>query len=712
MNRMISPLSAIMFSIFCALPQVAGAQDENVEESGVDGLNVQVITQWVGGGDGGYLPIRIRLVNTGEPRVLTFRLEPATKKEKLPIVRKTIRAERNASLPITLRVPLVGGGTAAVLKVLDENGDEIESLFRRIDLPPRDTYNTYSPAVLVVSDVPVNATQLERAVHSLAVQNLGHPAHHFAHHPGQNRGMRHGNVSPALLPESWIDFTALDIVVIDLDELQRLSTSRRTAILQWVECGGTLIVRNVGEQAPKSVRLNRALQLKDNATSTDDPAGASEWKPAELPEREAARSVNIAALTQRTIIRGAGQLRPPVTPRDIDIRNQVFERFSWPRRGDAFYKRQEKLGTVVAFRNDPFTGTTRDWLWVLKSLKPAHYQWPARHGMSARRDTGEFLNFLIPGVKGVPVYAFLFLMTVFTLIIGPLNYLLLWKRKQLFLLVLTIPLVAFVTSLSLFGYSAVSHGFAVKSRVRSLTVLDQREQNAVTVSRIALFAGLAPSGGLEFPADTAVYPVWPHSNEFETGVVDWSESQVLQSGWLRSRTRTQFLTTRHHKERGRLEVHLDDDAKKTVANGFESDIVSLLITDRDGDVYFVNQLAAGQSAEVKPAAGREIRAFGRQITEQKPIPPDNVSEYRDSSIFSIRRRVYRHRFSFGRQNTNVAFAGSLMEQQFAQIVDIGNGKYTLPPNSYVAILSSNPRVDLGLDNAEAVDGFHLLVGKY
>ena len=67
---------------------------------------------------------------------------------------------------------------------------------------------------------------------------------------------------------------------------------------------------------------------------------------------------------------------------------------------------------------------------------------------------------------------------------------------------------------------------------RSLTVLDQRNRTAVTMARLALFAGLAPPGGMRFSPETAVFPVIPTTNEPTGGYVDWTQTQNLASGWL------------------------------------------------------------------------------------------------------------------------------------------------------------------------------------
>ena len=98
-----------------------------------------------------------------------------------------------------------------------------------------------------------------------------------------------------------------------------------------------------------------------------------------------------------------------------------------------------------------------------------------------------------PGIGGVPVYGFMVLITGFAVLIGPVNYFYLQRKRLLWLLLVTVPVTALVTSVLLVGYSIASHGFSVRSRIRSLTVLDQKSHSAVTVARLALFAGVAPS---------------------------------------------------------------------------------------------------------------------------------------------------------------------------------------------------------------------------
>ena len=86
----------------------------------------------------------------------------------------------------------------------------------------------------------------------------------------------------------------------------------------------------------------------------------------------------------------------------------------------------------------------------------------------------------------------------------------------------TVPATALATSVLLVGYSVAAHGFSIRSRIRSLTVLDQGSHSAVTMARLALFAGVAPARGMQFSPETAVYPVFPPTTEpGVTGMADW-----------------------------------------------------------------------------------------------------------------------------------------------------------------------------------------------
>ena len=247
------------------------------------------------------------------------------------------------------------------------------------------------------------------------------------------------------LPDSWIDFSGLDFVAISRDDLADLKPSVRSAVLKWVHCGGNLIVHSVGKTSKDREALERLLELNEIAA-----VGAS-WTESRVGNT------------------------------------------AWP-----FATRQLMLGLVCA---DPegFPVSPAEWAALLSTVGVPRSSWTQRHGVVPDLGTEEFFNFMNPGIGGVPVYGFMVLITAFAVLIGPVNYFYLRRKRWLWLLLVTVPAMALVTSVLLVGYSVAAHGFSIRSRIRSLTVLDQKSHSAVTVARLALFAGLAPRAACSFP---------------------------------------------------------------------------------------------------------------------------------------------------------------------------------------------------------------------
>ena len=100
-----------------------------------------------------------------------------------------------------------------------------------------------------------------------------------------------------------------------------------------------------------------------------------------------------------------------------------------------------------------------------------------------------------------PVGQFQFLVTLFAIAIGPLNYWLLKRANKLPMLLATVPIAAAGTTLLLFMYGLFADGFGVRARARTLTLLDQTQEEAVSWGRLSYYAGLAPRDGLAVPTD-------------------------------------------------------------------------------------------------------------------------------------------------------------------------------------------------------------------
>ena len=72
-----------------------------------------------------------------------------------------------------------------------------------------------------------------------------------------------------------------------------------------------------------------------------------------------------------------------------------------------------------------------------------------------------------------PARAYLSILVLFSLLIGPVNFWFLWRRRQQVLLVLTAPLISVLFIVLLAGYVVAGEGFGVHGRAVTFTMLDQ-----------------------------------------------------------------------------------------------------------------------------------------------------------------------------------------------------------------------------------------------
>ena len=161
--------------------------------------------------------------------------------------------------------------------------------------------------------------------------------------------------------------------------------------------------------------------------------------------------------------------------------------------------------------------------------------------------------------SAAPVGSFLILITAFVIVIGPVNYFLLRRKRRLYLLLVTVPLGAALVTLTLFAYALISDGLGVRVRMRSFTEIDQRAGRSVSWSRQSYYAGLAPSGGLTFPETVAVFPIEQYPAERQQGALGtqwlvWGEQQNLATGYISSRSAAQFLVVESGPSSRRLLV--------------------------------------------------------------------------------------------------------------------------------------------------------------
>ena len=173
----------------------------------------------------------------------------------------------------------------------------------------------------------------------------------------------------------------------------------------------------------------------------------------------------------------------------------------------------------------------------------------------------------------------------FSVIIGPVSFWFLWRRRQRVLLVLTAPVISIVFIVLLAGYAIAGEGFGVYGRAATFTILDETAKQAVTRAAFSMYAaGMAPSGGIRFGRDVVVLPIGTSgTGSRERLSLDLTEAQRYSSGVLQARAPTNIEQISVRTSRERLTFSRGADGI-SVVNGLDATLTHLIY--RDGDTVF------------------------------------------------------------------------------------------------------------------------------
>ena len=554
---------------------------------------------------------------------------------------------------------------------------------------------------------------------------------------------------PSDLPDRWIGYSSLDLVFISLTDLKQLTEQdpiRWEALRSWVATGPVLCVYGAADsREPFShlPALERALRVPPLARSGGENLPYRGWRvplqrnfarkdspfrndlmqrygqSAVVVQRRMGRSPNISGRTER--------------PPDPFADRRPLDK---QRMAAMFVYRSLGLGRVVALGNPQgFPGTRASWQWLFHTLHPRQpvraptevlgspsgtqrLTWMGRHGMSLMSGNVDYWNWLVPGVGLPPVTTFLVLISLFVIVIGPVNYWVLRRAKKLFLLLVTVPAGASLVTLFLLGYALFADGLGIRGRARSLTHLDQASGLAVSWSRQTYYAAIAPSRGLSFPNTSVVYQIESNISRRRNADqrardVTWGDRQVLSGGYLRSRVAGQFLVVTARPASIRLEID-ESSATPRVKNRLEKRIVGLVLRDAAGRWF-------GNGARSSVVGGAEILAFGDAIAaneEATLVPLSDIvgSELLQSAYQRQRpqepegfdRTAYNRGFNsvFYYQNEEVpTFQNSVLES-------LNRADWRLAPRSYVAVMDGEVLDSRGIAEASTEGGVHVLVGEW
>jgi hypothetical protein len=372
---------------------------------------------------------------------------------------------------------------------------------------------------------------------------------------------------------------------------------------------------------------------------------------------------------------------------------------------------------IVGIANDkPFPGKDTDWKWVLNSVPRNHWMWYQRNGFSMHRTNDDYWTFLIPGVGEAPVVSFLLLVSLFAVLIGPVNYMLLGKAQRLYLLLITVPVGAAIVTGSLFTYALLTDGLGVKLRARSFTDIDQRNGRAVSWSRQSYYAALAPSKGLSFPDDCTVFPIvhYPSRMRPTDGpeqYLAWDEGQNLTDGYLTSRTATQFMVLRATDSKEKLVVREGRAAGQSpqVTNQLKTHVHLVVLRDSRGELWLAEKLPDESEAKLSPTTDKEASDRLRKLYGANP--PQTPRGY-DPNVHNSALSIFLPNsmwYNVDPSSSQPVMASSMLEKNLALSTEAAEG---ISPGTYAAVSDASPIVPYGVPRVREEASLHMIRGRY
>lgn len=517
---------------------------------------------------------------------------------------------------------------------------------------------------------------------------------------------------PSDLPTRWIEFTGFDFIFVSLDDFAAMkeeNPSSWQAIRDLIATGPTLCVYGVGEDFARLQEVELLLDMPPNNDAEKDPYRG--WLTPQT--QKYSRHINEVQPSQNPYYYSQQAQQTPDPKTEQAMNAAEGKAPSKP----TFVWRNVDLGRVVALGpEDPFPGRPQDWGWVFNTLDSNDWMWRQRHGLSLNRRNFDYWNFLVPGVGLAPVNTFLILISLFVVVIGPLNYWFLVRHGRLYLLLVTVPAGALAVTMSLFTFALLTEGLGTKARVRSYTEIDQRRGRSVSWSRQSYYAALTPSRGFNFPKTAAVYPIETQPAEQPNYyrpkcTIDWEEDQTLARGYISARVTAQMMVIQARETTAKLDIQ-EGAGPPEATNALGTEIEFLVLRDSDGKFFLAENVAEGKKAALAP--GEWSAAVGRIRKALAAVTPKNPEGYDP--------REYNEALNFGQSNVywwggdidsgvgDPTVNSSILERSLREIVSPSAD--TLPPRGYIALVKQSPEVPLGVAKAKYEASIHVIVGRW
>ena len=609
----------------------------------------------------GYMAIDIRVNSTSafaaDGRV-TIRLEPTALGHSPPQNGMTIDIpidveQGNKQQVVKRMVPKWSGGNGYQLQLFDAGVErasyraEIGTLFRensrsRTSLLTTDFYNDW----LIVCKQDERETVKPFLEEEYPIGAAEYSARRV---PQTQAAMVYRQVAaPESLPTDWRELQRFDAVVLEAElvkEIQAQEPNRFAVLRDWMLCGGTVIVFNASSLGEVTALLGvgdvERVDVDERVETIASSLKDAHWRQvSELKNivseyetylAEAKNGPNISQLNDLSMIAPSPselQRLPQYRILLATLRNRgpdpIQARRIWLARAGA----GQVIGLAKAARLDAYDLT------LVAKLFGYRQSPMLRRGVDPLVGDQRAARWLIPGVAEPPVYTFIGLLTLFTILVGPVAYRMTMKQGRGYLMFAIAPVLAIGTTATMLIYGVVSDGFGTQTRIRQMTWVDGASGDAGERIRGTYFAGVRPANGIEFSPDAEVM-AYPNNSEESWETLDQqkddsmgpvliaNDRQRFGSAYLPSRTQKQFVVHRPRHSIGRLRIlpRTTPAVTPRISSEFGFDLFNVVVHDRDGNYWTTPKIDANSKGVScnRSSSTAVSKALGKLYNDHRPV---------------------------------------------------------------------------------------------
>ena len=201
-------------------------------------------------------------------------------------------------------------------------------------------------------------------------------------------------------------------------------------------------------------------------------------------------------------------------------------------------------------------------------------------------------------IPSIPFILVILALLAYIIIVGPVNYFyLVRKKKSVLLLLLTVPLISIAFVAVVIFFVAIVEGWSSSASAVGVTFLDQKENMAYTRAAVNLYAPV-PVRSLKF--DTADSVIFSNTKDIN---VSLGRDQVI-TGTNRARVPLAYSISRAEKRLEQLKVTHGADGV-SVVNGLGAPLTKLMLKMDDGEIWTApGVVAPGESVRLDKFDGR------------------------------------------------------------------------------------------------------------